>query len=84
MKEILEGLDLVQAKLESAKVSSKIIVKLKNSMSDRHAAEKHFNQLLSEYRSDILLDVFASWSSLRDKEKKQVIRMNNFFCACIS
>ena len=80
LKEILEDLDLVQAKLESAKVSSKIIVKLKNSMSDRHAAEKHFNQLLSEYRSDILPDVFAGWSSLRDKEKKQVIRMNNFFC----
>ena len=80
LKEILEDLDLVQAKLQSANVSSKIIIKLKNSMSDRHAAEKHFNQLLSEYRSDILPDVFTGWSSLEQKEKEQIIRMNNFFC----
>ena len=81
LKEILEDLDLVQAKLGSENVSSKIIMKLKNSMSDRHAAEKHFNQLLSEYWSDILPDVYTGWSSLMEKKKEQVMRMNNFFCS---
>ena len=49
-------------------------------MSDRHAAEKLFNQMLAEYRADILPGVYAGWSELSDKEKEQVTRMNNFFC----
>ena len=36
--------------------------------------------MLSEYRADILPDVFAGWSELSDKEKEQMTRMNNFFC----
>ena len=80
LKEILDDLDVVQRELGCAEVSSKIVSKLKNSMSDRHAAEKLFNQMLAEYRADILPDVYAGWSELSDKEKEQVTRMNNFFC----
>ena len=36
--------------------------------------------MLSEYRADILPDVFAGWCELSDKEKEQMTRMNNFFC----
>ena len=39
----LEDLDMIQEQLGQAKVSSKIISKLKNTMSDRHTAEKLFN-----------------------------------------
>ena len=80
LKEILEDLDIVHRELGCTEVSSMIVSKLKNTMSDRHAAEKLFNQMLSEYRADILPDVFAGWSELGDKEKEQMTRMNNFFC----
>ena len=43
LKEILEDLDMVQKQIGGAKVSSKIVSKFKNTMSDCHAAEKLFN-----------------------------------------
>ena len=44
----------------------------KNAMSDCHAAEKLFSQILSEYRANILPDIVS--------EREQLTRMNNFFC----
>uniref|UniRef100_A0A1X7UCF4 Uncharacterized protein n=1 Tax=Amphimedon queenslandica TaxID=400682 RepID=A0A1X7UCF4_AMPQE len=49
-------------------------------MSDRHAAEKAFNELLCDFRADILPTVAENWSSMTDEEKEQLTRMNNFFC----
>ena len=54
LKEILEDLDIVQDKLGGMKVSNTIVLKLKNTMSDRHAAEKLFNKLLADYRAEVL------------------------------
>lgn len=79
-KEILEDLDTVQTELGASKVSSTIVSKLKNTMSNRHAAEKLFNNLLSEYRADILPDVVDGWSNMSDTEREHLTRMNNFFC----
>lgn len=81
-KEILEDLDTVQTELGASQVSSKIVSKLKNTMSDRHAAEKLFNELLSEYRVDILPDVVDGWCDMSDTENEQLTRMNNFFVVC--
>ena len=78
--EILDDLDVVRRKLSQSEVSSNIIAKIKNTMSDRHAANKLFSQLLSEYREDILSDVVAGWEDMTDKERDQLTRMNNFFC----
>ena len=50
-KEILEDLDIVHRELGYTDISLRIVSKLKNTMSDRHAAEKLFNQMLSEYRA---------------------------------
>lgn len=47
-KEILEDLDDVQYTLGKDAVSAKIISKIKNTMSDRHAAEKLSNELLCD------------------------------------
>ena len=80
LNEILEDLDVVQDHLGHAKVSHKIISKLKNTMSDRHTAEKLFNHLLAEYRADILPQVMSNWSEISDSEREQFTRMNNFFC----
>ena len=57
-------LDLVHKQIGQGKVSSKIISKLKNTMSDHHAAEKLFNELLADYRADILPEVMANWSNV--------------------
>ena len=80
VNEILEDLDVVQDHLGHAKVSHKIISKLKNTLLDRHGAEKLFNHLLAEYRADILPQVMSNWSELSNPERDQFTRMNNFFC----
>ena len=43
MKEILEDLDMVQKALGEQCNSKRIVTLIKNTMSDRHAAEKLFN-----------------------------------------
>ena len=62
------------------KVSDKILAKLKNTMSDRHSAEKLFARTLSEYRANILPDIISEWSNLTEDEMQQLTRMNNFYC----
>ena len=78
--EILDDLDVVRKELGKSDVSSVIITKVKNTMSDRHAAEKLFSQILSEYRADILPDIVSGWEQMVDAEREQLTRMNNFFC----
>ena len=77
--EILD-LDAVCSALGASKVSDKILAKLKNTMSDRHSAEKLFARMLSEYRANILPDIISEWSNLTEDEKQQLTRMNNFYC----
>ena len=48
-------------------------------MSDRHAAEKLFSTILSEYRANILPDVMNGWEEMTNGEHELVTRMNNFF-----
>ena len=61
-------------------MAQRIVVKLKNSMSDRHAAEKLFNQMLAEYCAEILPEVYSGWSEFSKEEKDQFTQMNNFYC----
>ena len=49
--EILDDLDVIRKELGESSVSSLIVSKLKNAMSDRHAAEKLFSSVLSDYRA---------------------------------
>ena len=79
LKEILEDLDTVQKQLKGSKVSSSIVAKIKNTMSDRHAAEKLFNELLADYRAEILPVVVSDWDEATETEKEQLTQMNNFF-----
>lgn len=50
-------------------------------MSDDHAAEKLFNELIADYRAEILPEVMSNWSELYESEREQYTRMNNFFMA---
>ena len=80
LKGILEDLDKVQLALGKDAVSSKIVSNLKNTISDRHAAEKLFNELLCDFRADILPSVVKNWDELSQEEKSNFMHMNNFFC----
>ena len=76
-KEILTDLDDVNAVLGKEAVSSKILLKIKNTMSDRHAAEKLFNDMLHNYRVQILPTVVENWENMDDAEREHLMRMNN-------
>lgn len=80
LKEILHDMDKVQQALGRSAVSSKIVANLKNTISDRHAAEKLFNDLLCDYRAGVLPKAIENWSEMTETEQNQFIRMNNFFC----
>jgi E1A/CREB-binding protein len=80
LKEILDDIDVIQRQLGREAVSSRIVMKIKNTMSDRHVAEKAFNDLLQEFRADILPIIAENWRDMRNEEKEQLTRMNNFFC----
>ena len=47
-------------------------------MSDHHAAEKLFNELLEEYRLEILPVVIENWAEMNKIAKDQLTSMNNF------
>jgi hypothetical protein len=49
-------------------------------MSDRHVVQKNFNELLENYRSEVLPIALEDWATLSEVEKAQIQRMNNFFC----
>lgn len=80
LKEILDDLDVVRKELGESAVSATIVQKMKNTMSDRHAAEKLFCDILSDYRADILPEAVSGWEQMCEAEQEQMTRMNNFFC----
>ena len=55
------------------------MAKIKNTMSDRHAAEKLFNELLHDFRVEVLPVVAEDWNKMTEVKKEQFTRMNNFF-----
>ena len=77
-KEILDDIDCVQKAMGNDVVSARIV---KNTMSDRHSAEKLFNKFLQEYREELLPTVAENWDHMTIEEKEQLTRMNNFFVA---
>jgi hypothetical protein len=56
----------------------KVIV---STMSDRASTEIKFNELLEDYRANILKEHLSeSWDMMSDAEKSSVTKLNNFFC----
>jgi hypothetical protein len=79
-KEILSDVDDVYKALGRDSISSQVLLKIKNTMSDRHSAEKLFNEMLHDYRAEVLPTVVENWQVMSETERKQLTRMNNFFC----
>lgn len=57
-----------------------ILSKIKNTMSDRHVVEKKFNELLEDYRRDVLPTIVADWEEMTSEEQGSISTLNNFFC----
>ena len=75
-KQILSDIELV-AGPNSGKL---VLSKLKNTMSDRHVVEKKFNDVLEDYRRDILPTIIDSWEQMTPDEQGSISTLNNFFC----
>ena len=80
LTKILDDLNVVSKELGGSNVSEKVLLKIKNTMSHRHSAEKLFSQLLQEYRSTISPDIVSGWAKMSPDEKIQLTRINNFYC----
>lgn len=82
LEEILDDLTSAAAARKGAgtEIGKIILSKIKSTMSDRAATEKAFNDLLSQYRSEILPTVLQEWEKLSDEERQSMSRMYNFYC----
>lgn len=77
-KEILSDIDMVSKSDDI--VSAKLLTNIKNTMSDRAATETKFNELLKNYREEILPQVFDNYNQMSLESQLAISRMNNFFC----
>ena len=79
LKEILQEIEAVCDGTDT-RMSQKILVSIKNTMSDRHVVQKKFNLMLQEYRCEILPDVIAGWEHLVEEEQERIKKINFYFC----
>ena len=76
LKVIFEDINLIAGKGSA----ERILVAIKNTMSDRHIVQKKINELLEDYRKDILPQIVDDWSKLTSNEQERFCRLNTFFC----
>ena len=79
LKEILQEIEAVCDGTDT-RMSQKILVSIKNTMSDRHVVQKKFKLMLQEYRCEILPDVIAGWEHLVEEEQERIKKINFYFC----
>ena len=92
MREVLSGtaqmtldtyvqiVDDIQRVSGTKDASMRITAAIKNTMSDRHIVQKNFNELLQQYRSQVLPAVVSGWCDVGEEEKRSMLDMHNFFC----
>ncbi|XP_060574411.1 uncharacterized protein LOC132732081 [Ruditapes philippinarum] len=78
-KEILSDIDDSFSEAGSH-VSEKILMNINATMSDRAATQKKFNELLEDFRKDVLKQN-TEWDGLSENEKNSMSRLMNFFCS---
>ena len=61
---------------------NKIFASIKNLMSDRCATQKKFNNLLVEYRKQIVPLALKDegWQNLSEEQQKKILNVNEFYC----
>ena len=80
LQDILQELSETAQKHGISDAANTIIAKLKNTMSDRAAAQKSFNNLLATYRAEILPNVIENWNGLSEHEQLSLSQMYHFYC----
>ena len=92
MREVLSGtaqatldhyvqiVDDIQRVSGTKDAAMKITAAIKNTMSDRHIVQKTFNDLLRQYRAQVLPAVVTGWRDISDDDKQAMSSMHNLFC----
>ena len=80
LQEVLCDVTDVCEALGESKAGDRILSKLKNTMSDRCAVQKSFNDLLQDYRADILPGITEGWNDMSESAKDNMAKVNRFFC----
>lgn len=62
------------------KLANHIFSKITNLVGDRASTEKKFNEILSQYRMQILPDIVEGYAQLPDSEKSKLAVVNELFC----
>ncbi|CAG2220930.1 unnamed protein product [Mytilus edulis] len=80
-QEILQDISEVSEVCDH-EAGKKVLLNIVSTMSDRASTQIKFNELLEEYRAEILQDQLGeSWGQMSDNEKSSVTKLNNFFCS---
>lgn len=80
LKEILEDIDST-SRLSNNTASKKILLNIVSLMSDRAATQMKFNNMLEDYRQDVLKESIGNaWNEMTEAEQLSVSKLNNFFC----
>ncbi|XP_035661622.1 uncharacterized protein LOC118405900 [Branchiostoma floridae] len=59
---------------------NELVSSFKNTMGDGAASQKRFNQLLEEYRQEILPHVQQNWETLTTQQQESLSKMNHMYC----
>ena len=57
----------------------KILLSIKNAMSERLIVQNNFNRFLEEYCAGILPEIMTSWNDFSLEEQQSMSSLNNFF-----
>ena len=80
MKEVLKDVVSMREGEDKDGLVAKIIYSIKNLMSDRCIVQKKFNEILDQYRRDVVPTVVEGWEKMTELEQEKVLKMNDFFC----
>ncbi|XP_072171738.1 uncharacterized protein [Diadema setosum] len=78
-KELLADLDQACEDSKSAS-GKKILMNIRNTMSDRASTELKWHELLKNYRSEVLPLLIDNWTALSDEEREPLEQLSSFFC----
>ena len=63
---------------------NRIISSIKNTMSDKHIAQKKFSSVFQNYRASVPPNVVKNCDAMNEEIQSNLIKLNNFFVALIS
>ncbi|MGH0147156.1 UNVERIFIED_CONTAM: hypothetical protein FKN15_069937 [Acipenser sinensis] len=66
--------------LNADRCEKEIFTKIANFVVDRASTEKKFNEILSQYRTDILPDIVEGFNEFSETEKTRLSLLNELFC----